>query len=186
MPTKHPIVPPIEENKDGILGKPPIMEESLEGVLGKPTAEAGDQFAQAQALPGLIHDPLSPTTMMPESELTVTRGLLSAELDALETRMLSMMQSVLGETKKVPAVHEYGITAVVVGAEVNCPHCNLRLQGPAKITQVGRQHQGLYEHPFDDSPKLAGQKCPLKGHKFEAPVMFLKSVKPLPLTETTK
>ena len=209
MPTKiH--VPGVEkEEKKDLAARPPLPEVNLEekGEQAESGAEiafaippgeykAKQVFEVGEKLPGFnkfikdgkevqVGDEFSPRgalMAMPEEELPVTRGLLATEIRELETRLLTMLQSSVDELKQAPAIRSNGIPAVVIGGEFNCPKCGLRLSAPAKITQVGKQHPGLYEHPFDESPKLGGKKCILMGFKFKAPVIFLESTKPLPLT----
>ena len=184
-------VPPVEkEEKKDLPARPPLPEVNREENQGQAQVDAhlaetqeyldsfkvegkeiqvGDEYATQMAMP-------------PEGERPVTRDLMFTEIRELETRLLTMLQSSVDELKQAPAIRSNGITAVVIGGEFNCPKCGLRLSAPAKITQVGKQHPGLYEHPFDESPKLGGKKCILMGFKFKAPVIFLESTKPLPLT----
>ncbi len=79
------------------------------------------------------------------------------------------------------------IRATMVGGQFNCPECGLRISG----TSMPVQGQGsVYEHSFDDSPRLSGAgrdpKCRLKGMKFRAPVIELQFVNPPTLTKATE
>lgn len=203
----------VKENKDKALlagegvGQPPLPVEDLDvaqGAVGVLTAisEEDEETASPGALMRAttpIHEEKAAGMVGQEKTFAVERreGLSAAAglitLNDLNDRTAKIMtditayidQAVQGakdEMKSIVRTAENGISAQMVGGTFNCPECGLRIQGPSLTAQIGK-NQGYYEHPFDDAPRLAGQKCRLKGVKFKPPVIFLESVTPLPLTD---
>lgn len=108
---------------------------------------------------------------------------LSSRMDDLEILLLSNPQA-SPEAPPVPPVMAEpapGIDATMVGGMFNCPECGLRIIGPS-LTAIQGAKGAYYEHPFEESPKLQGQKCRLIGQKFKSPVIRLEMVNPQALT----
>lgn len=180
----------ISSDKGGVIhvqseGMPPLPVENLEGSAEMDNAaykvppgeiRSGQEFA-LEALGREKQNAASqdyPQAPGFTEELEKAKAALRSELDA-------KLQSALDEMRSIVRTSENGISAQMVGAQFNCPICGLRIIGPSLTAEVGK-NKGFYEHPFDDSPRLSGKKCELKGMKMKSPVVFLEFVTPRPLT----
>lgn len=99
-------------------------------------------------------------------------------LNTLTARVTELESKLLNLTGPHPpsAATPQTIAATMVGGIFNCPECGLRITSPALIATQGLKTGGYYEHPFDDSPRLAGGKCRLIGKKFKSPIVHLEFV----------
>lgn len=119
----------------------------------------------------------------------IVRADAEAMLSALESKLISEIAR-LNDQLSSTRISSEGLLADMVGGIFNCPKCGLRLNSPSLTGIKG----GLYEHPFQESPKLSGVQCELKGLKFNAPIVFLQFADPKlqprelpsPLTSVTK
>lgn len=114
--------------------------------------------------------PINSLIADPPIEFTLQVGSLEARVRTMEAQLKNLM-----DVPK-PAVHTETIAATMVGGIFNCPECGLRITSPALIATQGLKTGGYYEHPFDDSPRLAGGKCRLIGKKFKSPIVHLEFV----------
>lgn len=116
---------------------------------------------------------------------SLTREDVASMILEAESRLLAEIAR-LNDQLSASRVNEEGLLADMVGGIFNCPKCGLRLNSPSLTGAKG----GLYEHPFQESVKLSGQQCELKGLKFKAPIVFLQYAEarfqPRPLTPVTK
>lgn len=165
-----PKVPPIpmEDLGEGLGQQTPPLEEGGGGKMEEINREMGQADLDA------LNEAQDGQRMDVGNLIQELREEMQAEMQSL--------RSFVAVSKVAAAMDENGIQAEMIGATFNCPLCGLRIIGPSLTGQKGV----LYEHPFDDSPKLSGQKCELKGQKFKSPVVYLQFAKPRPLTGKTE
>lgn len=177
-----PTVPPVA--MEDLNGEPvqtagvalAIETENVEGEIPvlKEDPPIGKQLDDIDAVLGLRD--LKALEDVKYSRRDEVQEMIAQAIDKLRLEMV-------GGLPVVAAVMDQGgIQAHMIGATFNCPLCDLRITGPSLTGQKGV----LYEHPFDDSPKLSGQKCKLKGQKFTSPVIYLQFATPQPRPLTGK
>ena len=111
------------------------------------------------------------------SETMITEAVLKFMESFGIQSILAEMQGLRDELKFHTAVRDGGITCAMVGVQVNCPECGLRLISPS-LTAVQGAKGACYEHPFHESTQLGGKQCRLKGQKFKSPVIYLEALNP--------
>lgn len=172
-----------EKEKDSkSAGTPPIKEEMFSSEM--PNAGNEEVALPVLGAPEVAKKEIAAPPEIPSSAY-VTIGDLDEVKNFLTAQFQSQLQAAIDEMKSVVRTSDQGISAQMVGGQFNCPICGLRIIGPSLTAQVGK-NMNLYEHPFDESPKLSGQKCELKGMKFRSPVLFLEFATPRPLTPATE
>lgn len=102
-------------------------------------------------------------------------GLIAKAIAPLREELGAKFQALADQVLSIAAERTNGVSAAMVGGVFDCPKCGLRIDGPSMTAQKGL----FYVHSFQESPKLGGKQCELKGVQFKAPVAFLEFVKPL-------
>jgi len=160
--------------------------EDIGQVLPLSGEEGSDRMNKEMDATELLHDlqvdATDPVEVQQIAERTEFDDRIQKHFARFREEMFAEMQAIRSSIGESKSLDKNGIQALMIGATFNCPICDLRIIGPSLTGQKGV----LYEHPFDDSPKLSGRKCELKGQKFKSPVVYLQFATPRPLTGKTE
>lgn len=143
---------------------------SFDGPAPVVTTVDGEGQALYQARSSYSDPVIKPYSAVDELiELQKQVGDLRLDLEA-------KLQAAVDEMKSISAARDNGISARLVGGMFDCPMCGLRIDGPSLTAIKSKPNQGVYQHPYAESPQLGGKQCELKGATFKAPIIYLERV----------
>lgn len=160
----------VKNDKPGI-GAPPLPEMHL------------DERGEMQPLDSVIRNNtiIGPSSGIEIETVSVTKGApvamnihVAGPMPPFETSNSEILARLtILEAKVGVNYNAEAIPCIMVGAILNCPECGLRFNGPSLTATQGSKGAN-YEHSWDESPKLNGQKCRFKGMKFKNPIVYLE------------